>query len=422
MIGYMQIPEIPGDSTDPAHPGWIEILSFRTETRDDGTIPAPRKFARVQKRKDAASEPLHSIGIVDVESITVDLVDQRASERITLRRVELRRVSTKAVEADSFAEPGDELEFSYESAEYGLRRPSQQPAPAKSSAPPQLFLSVPGIAGTATDPSHRQWIELKRILSLTADGSSHPKQNTSDRIPTLERSKEADSGTIRLLKYRDDATDALQRALAATRIIEVVTLDVAHAGVLRRFQFEKVELIQVTRSSADEKAIRNRTDPSGDEVTFIYERLRREPPPSVKRPTAHPVARAHAAALTEQTTINLRPPKFFELALPVLSGEGGKTIYPPSDAAVRLVSNRGYDRRFPVSAGMTTPDGFCSFRFHEISEKATDELFTATLERGAEIETIFKDRRVATYIAAARKNGPYEPAFPPGPDSAESSR
>lgn len=422
MNSYMQIPGISGDSTDPAHPGWIEILSFRTETRQDAQAGPARKFAWVQKRKDAASEPLHSIPFVDYESIAIDLVDPRGSERITLRRVELRRVFTKAVEADSFAEPGDELELSYESAEYGPHQPHRKPAPAKSAAPPQLFLSVPGIAGTASEPAHRQWIELKRILSLAADGSSHPKQDASNRITTLQRSKEADSGTIRLLKYPDDATDALQRALAATRTFEAVTLDVVHAGALRRFQFEKVSFVQVTRSSADEKAIRDRTDPAGDEVVFIYERLKRQLPPSGKKPTTHPVARAHAAAPAERTTINLRPPKFFELALPVLSGDGGKTVYPPADAAVRLVSDRGYDRRYPISAGMTTPDGFCSFRFHDISEKATDELFTATLERGTEVETIFKDRRVATYIAAARKNGPYEPAFPPGPESVNLSR
>ncbi|GMU84064.1 MAG: hypothetical protein AMXMBFR47_39340 [Planctomycetota bacterium] len=423
MTSFMQLPGFQGDSTDPEHVGWIEIVSFKAEKRDGPSGEDKRRIARVQKRRDGASERLLTERVVDYASVMFDVADAKGMERITLQNVELWRVFTKAVGSDGHAEPGEELEFVYETAVFGGHKPWKRAPSANSTALPQLFLSMPGIAGAATDPAHRAWIELKRILRLTADGSSHPKfLHTGPRFPQVVRAVEAASGSLSVLKFRDAASDALQQALLANREFDVVILDHVHVGTTRRFQFEKVRLTQFSRSSADEAIIRKPAERAGDEFTLIYDRYQRRPPPSGKAPTVHPVARAHAAATTERTTINLRPPKFFELALPVLTGEGGKRIHPPTDAALRLVSNRGYDRSVPIAKGMITEDGFCSIRFDDISEKATDELFTATLVRGLEIETIFKDRRVATYIAAARKNGPYEPAFPPGPESANLSQ
>ncbi|MCC6361187.1 MAG: type VI secretion system tube protein Hcp [Phycisphaerales bacterium] len=423
MTSFMQIPGFQGDSTDPEHVGWIEIVSFKTEKRDGVSGEDKRRIARVQKRRDGASEALLTRGVVEYASITFDVADAKGSERITLQNVELWRVFTKAVGSDAHAEPGEELEFVFQTAVFEGHNPWKKAPRANSTALPQLFLSIPGIAGAATDPAHRGWIELKRIVRLTADGTSLPKfMDRGQRFPQVVRAVEAASGSLSVLKFRDAASDALQQALLANREFDVVILDHVHLGTTRRFQFENVRLTQFSRSSADEAIIRKPAERAGDEFTLIYDRYQRRPPPSGKAPTVHPVARAHAAATTERTTINLRPPKFFELALPVLTGEGGKRIHPPTDAVLRLVSNRGYDRSVPIAKGMITEDGFCSIRFDDISEKATDELFTATLVRGLEIETIFKDRRVATYVAAARKNGPYEPAFPPGPESANLSQ
>ena len=130
-----------------------------------------------------------------------------------------------------------------------------------------------------------------------------------------------------------------------------------------------------------------------------------------------PVVRARREAQELHSTLVLRVDKYFELALPVLPGddEGGRP-YPPPDAILRLVSKGGYECVVAIAKGVCTEDEYCSIRFCDIDESYGDDEFTATLEWDDERETIFRDKRIATFISAARDRGEYEPPFGPGPE------
>ena len=134
-----------------------------------------------------------------------------------------------------------------------------------------------------------------------------------------------------------------------------------------------------------------------------------------------PVVRARASAADERSTLVLRPPQFFELALPIIGAdehdeteEGHRAVYPPSGSVLKLTSANGYEREYRISQGVCTGDGFCSFRFYDIDKSQADDPFTATLVWNDGREVIFENKRIARYIAAARNNEEYEPIFGPG--------
>lgn len=134
-----------------------------------------------------------------------------------------------------------------------------------------------------------------------------------------------------------------------------------------------------------------------------------------------PVVRAHRSAASERSTLVLRPPQFFELALPIIGADerdeteaGHQAVYPPNSSTLRLTSASGYEQEYRISQGVCTGDGFCSFRFYDIDESYSDDQFTATLVWNDGREVIFENKRIATYIAAARRDEKYEPTFGPG--------
>ena len=129
--------------------------------------------------------------------------------------------------------------------------------------------------------------------------------------------------------------------------------------------------------------------------------------------TTKPVVRARPEDMALHSTLNLRLDKFFELALPVLDGDDDDDghAYPPPGAIIRLVSEGGYECVMEVDKGVRTDDEYCSFRFCDIDESYRDDAFSATLEWEDERETIFRYKRISTFVSAARQRGDYEPTF-----------
>lgn len=292
------------------------------------------------------------------------------------------------------------------------------------------YFRFPGISSETKDPRRADWIELSAV-ELTVDRNSQPNARRDMRI-----SKPLESATPRLFEALTGKKRFPTVVIEFERPSRRGGGEVYASLTLEDVVIERREVFMPSRSSQDSHT-RSDDGEQGERLTLSFARQRLEhedaanavddawatsattgtraafqqEAPAAKKPAPRAVTRANATAATEHSTINLRPPKFFELALPILTGENGKRIYPPATATLRLTSQRGYNRSYDVSDGMITDDQYCSFRFYDISEKAIDELFTATLESGGETELIFKDRRVATYIQAARKTGRYETTF-----------
>ncbi|MEW6363380.1 MAG: hypothetical protein AB1714_01935 [Acidobacteriota bacterium] len=116
----------------------------------------------------------------------------------------------------------------------------------------------------------------------------------------------------------------------------------------------------------------------------------------------------------------LKARAFFELAIPVFpadSEDGEAEAYPPPGGRVTLRSKGGYERSYAISEGVCTDDGYCSFRFYDVSApKYQNDVFTAELQWEGGKQVLFKEQKLLGFVQAARKQGDYEPAFVPGPE------
>lgn len=278
-----------------------------------------------------------------------------------------------------------------------------------------IYLELPGIAGDVKGDVHDKWFLLEGFtITNIARRKLDPKERDQAIDVTVVRKSDAISPTLMAAQGRqfDEASIDSVRFSETARLVLVDAAIARFQGSADRGQ-GAMDTIDLHARAHRFESPRPPLAPGGPggagapggptgPVTM------NQPP---VRPASHPVVRAHNFAVNEHSTINLRPERFVEIALPVLLGDGGARVYPPSGAVLRLASNRGYERRVAVSGGMVTNDEFCSLRFYDVSEKSTDELFTATLENNGKSETIFRDRPIATYIVAARQNGKYETAF-----------
>lgn len=441
---YVQFPGIPGTSQKPGRAAWIEVLSYRDTTNTPKVEPGPPEppglltpepappsrpdplrggQLTVRKELDAASKPLHDAqGIrhfdkVVIEVAQFDAATQKEAVHTTRTYLEVYLVRMNVTSTH------EELLLSYSRLEWtkskageadASKEPSKPPQSPPAGTPERAFLQVPGIPGEVKEAPHSGWIGLLNVeLHPSGAGVGRQMVNDRGRPSHVEPAPTSAHGALTVTKRTDSATSKLRAAFEAQTHFALLVVDIPHASGTHRLTLQNALIVTIQTRSTPTRPPALGPQPIQEVITLSYDRVERDLQAPPRKPAAHPVTRANMLAVSERSTINLRPPKFFELALPVLSGENGKRIYPPLGATLRLTSQRGYDRSYSAAEGMVTDDDYCSFRFYDISEKATDELFTATLEAGGETETIFKDRRVATYIQAARKKGDYETAFSP---------
>ncbi len=414
---FLQLAGAAGGSTDPAHSGWCDVLTFSVAETAEVVEPGlgPRKLANPSRRlkltkpADGASSELKAAR--EWDSIVLETVEEKTTREIKFDHAVVVSVQQK-LKADGQAKMWvEEVEFSYDRVtETSTKTPTgTQPGEAPAPSPARLFLQVPGIAGVSKDPAHAGWIDLTALESLDAHPVKTVEEQWGDkRQPVVVPVSDDQSGELTVSKPNDADSPKLLDAFQSRQHFDWIVVDIVTKDGSQQIRLEDVVEVMYGEQK----------DHSSQLVRFSYARHQAAPATKPgKKPSHHPVARANSTAATERSTINLRPPRFFELALPILKGDNGKRRYPPADANLHLTSQKGYDQSRPISEGMITDDQYCSFRFYDISEKNLDELFTATLERSGEKETIFKDRKAATYIRAARKTGKYEAAFPPGGDA-----
>jgi len=375
---YLQVPGIDGDSTDFRHVGWIEIASFASDERD-----GMRRFT-ITKGTDRASTPL-SIAwsrSTQFDTVTIDDMSGAAAMRYVIDKVMIASVSKEGTETVIF----NGTSSSVERLQY-------------------CFLSVSGVAGESTAPGHQGWIDAVefRVAEDELSASRFSVDSSPAKPPLLPIVH------VRIIdgKY----IPALAEAFQSKKHSALVQVEEASDGATRYILNDA----WITRFEADAKR--------RHWVTFeSKQNIKTELAPSKPaKPASHPVVRSNSSAATERSTINLRVPKFYELALPVLTSATGARIHPPLNGELHLTSNKGYREVRPIAAGMITDDQYCSFRFYDITEKQIDDLFTAELQTKSGVETIFKDRRIATYIQAARTNSEFEATFAPGPQASQAS-
>jgi type VI secretion system secreted protein Hcp len=186
----LHVDNIPGESTNPAHPGWINVQAFEWGGDLAPQITgAPRRFhelrvvAYLDKSGPGLMDALSRATLIPTATLVarsgtdpdyygLDLTDVRVSSyQISTAPGGTRPVQELTLSFSGFTETTSTFSGAKSSLTHTLASPTLEPRMVQRSllraAPPapgvNLFLRVDGVTGKSTDPNHLNWIELQGV-------------------------------------------------------------------------------------------------------------------------------------------------------------------------------------------------------------------------------------------------------------------